>query len=481
MRRIISAVIILTFAAFTAMADAQADFNRYIQAYNSYLSAKQYTRAAQSALEASRICSKAKNYDGGFKLLQNLDNALAAKNVSADSLPQPFYFTAKGRFELYRHMGNDDKAEGWLKKMGTYAKTSPQNEIKGDMLFTEAQFYYATNRNKLGDECLERLIDIYDRGSDSQADTAYQRLINEAVALGDAKLVDHTYEQYMQWADSVEAANADSELVKVKEEMAETEAEMQQKQHTINSRTSLMVVFITLFVIAVAALGLGALFYWRALAKNRRIRRQALEAEQRNAAKSAMLQNMSSTLEPALNQLDPDNPAVQSLKGYVKKVGELSEVDSAPAPTADALEDVNIEQMASRLADQVRPELARGVTLRLDGTKGFAKIDRDGVEKILAHLLHNSARFTPMGGKITLAFRKRGATSYQFIISNDGPSIPEQERETIFQAFGEKVDITEGGDRLGLPICALRAEKMGGSLTLDPTVTKGVAFVLSLK
>ena len=263
--------------------------------------------------------------------------------------------------------------------------------------------------------------------------------------------------------------------------MAQTEAEVAKKQSTINSRTSLMVIFITLFVISLSALGMGAVLYWRALAKNRHIRRMAQEADARNAAKSAMLQNMSSTMEPALDRLDPSDPAVQTLKGYVKKVGELSEVDSAPVADPSALEEVNISELASKLAEETRPNLRRGVTLNLDGTRGMARLDREGVEKILSHLLDNAAKYTPEGGKVTLSFRKRGANSYQFVVTDSGPGIPQEEREGLFQAFNSAHDITEGGDRLGLPICALRAEKMGGSLTLDPAVTRGASFILSVK
>ena len=195
------------------------------------------------------------------------------------------------------------------------------------------------------------------------------------------------------------------------------------------------------------------------------MKRLAREAEERTAAKSEMLQNMSSTLEPALESLDPSNPAVQTIKGYMRKVGELSEVDSAPAVDPSTLVEVNIEQMASQLADAVRPRLRKGVTLHLDGTRGMARLDREGVEKILSHLLDNAAKYTPEGGKITLSYRKRGANSHQFAVTDNGPGIPAADREGLFRPFDSAHDLAEGGDRLGLPICALRAEKMGGTLT----------------
>lgn len=474
-------VIIMTFATMLAMADTQADFNRYIKAYNSQVASHQYVQAAKSVAGAAKACAEAKNYDGAFKLVTGLDKIMGERGVSADSLPEAYFYTARTRYALYRKMNNNAQAEAWLQKMGTYAKKIDNTAITNDMLFTEAQFYYSVGRNQLGDRCISRLIRQYETAKDYKAaDTAYQKLIDRAVSSNDARLVERTFENYMKWSDSIEAINADTELGKVKQEMAESEAEVAQKQSTINSRTSLMIIFITLFVIAVAALGMGAVFYQRVRAKNRHMKRMAEEADMRSAAKSAMLQNMSSTMEPALDKLDPEDPAVKSLKGYVKKVEELSAVDSAPTVDNSALEEVNIESMVNELANEVRPRLRKGVTLHLDGTKGMVKIDRQGVEKILAHLLDNAAKFTPEGGRITLAYRKRGATSFQFVVTDNGPGIPAEEREGLFKAFNSAHDITEG-DRLGLPICALRAEKMGGSLTIDPEITKGASFILSLK
>lgn len=60
-----------------------------------------------------------------------------------------------------------------------------------------------------------------------------------------------------------------------------------------------------------------------------------------------------------------------------------------------------------------------------------------------------------------------------------GCGIAEEQRENIFKPFTEVKDLTQG-DGLGLPICALIAAKMDGSLTLDSSYAKGTRFVLEL-
>jgi signal transduction histidine kinase len=108
-----------------------------------------------------------------------------------------------------------------------------------------------------------------------------------------------------------------------------------------------------------------------------------------------------------------------------------------------------------------------------------AQINKDYVSHILQHLLNNAAEYTPEGGKITLDFKKRGAHSQQFLVSNTGESIPEEKREDVFKPFLEVKDLTTG-DGLGLPICRQMALKMNGDLEIDPEFTKGTRFVLNL-
>lgn len=191
-----------------------------------------------------------------------------------------------------------------------------------------------------------------------------------------------------------------------------------------------------------------------------------------------MMQNMSSSMEPALEKLGPDNPAVKEISDYVKKVSEYSEVEAAPATPKEGFEQVNLETFCDSIANDFRPLLKRGATLHIDGARGYATFNATEVRRILEHLVDNAVKFTPEGGRIALSYRKRSATTSQFIVQDSGPGIPEDERENLFKAFNASRDISEG-DGLGLPICALRAEKMGGSLTIDGSV-KGACFILTI-
>jgi len=106
-------------------------------------------------------------------------------------------------------------------------------------------------------------------------------------------------------------------------------------------------------------------------------------------------------------------------------------------------------------------------------------INKEYVAHILQHLLNNAAEYTPEGGTIRMDFKKRSPHAYQYMVSNTGPTIEEEQQEEVFKPFREIRDLTTG-DGLGLPICKQMALKMNGELEIDSSFTKGVRFLLDL-
>lgn len=482
MKKILFLVLLALLSAVGIWADNQADFAKNISAYNSQISSGKYVDAARSLSRATEACIAVKNYDGAFKLLAGADKTLAARHVTPDSLPEAFYMLAKARFNIYQTLKNTTAAQAQLRKMIDYAQKSGSKKLMSGMLFASAQYYYSVGEDSKGAQCISRLIKQYDSASDYKAaDAAYKKLIEKAVSANDARMVEHTYESYMRWSDSIDAINADTELGKVKKEFAESQETIAQKDKTIAGKSGVIATFVVLFLIALAAVGICIWLYMRIMAKNRRMRRSVEAANEQSAAKSAILHNMSSKMEPTLERLDQNDPAVQNLRGYVRRVGELSDVGDTAPKAVEELEDVDIEKFCKEIADRYRPLMRKGVTFHFDVAKGYARIDAPEVEKILCHLLDNAVKYTPEDGRITLSYKKRGAKVHQFIVSDSGPGIPKDRRDTIFTAFSSAEGDLSEGDGLGLPICALRAEKLNGKLELDSDHSVGATFVLTVR
>lgn len=194
--------------------------------------------------------------------------------------------------------------------------------------------------------------------------------------------------------------------------------------------------------------------------------------------KTKFIQNISAQMEPTLDTLDASLPGVKALHTFSNHIQELSELENTLSEPYE-MQEKNISAFCEAIMDKIKGKTREDVSLAVNAPKLNVKINPEQLERILLHLLENAAEYTPAGGKIWLDFKKRGAHTHQFIVSDTGCGVPEEQRENIFKPFTEVKDLTLG-DGLGLPICSLIATKMNGSLTLDTGYSKGARFVLEL-
>lgn len=95
------------------------------------------------------------------------------------------------------------------------------------------------------------------------------------------------------------------------------------------------------------------------------------------------------------------------------------------------------------------------------------RIDRSRITQAWLQLADNAAKYSPEGSLVEL-----GSTQWDDVVelwvSDEGPGIPDEARERIFERFG-RVDTGRGigGSGLGLPIVAAIAEAHGGYVALD--------------
>ncbi|MFV0455397.1 MAG: DUF4118 domain-containing protein [Pseudomonas sp.] len=90
------------------------------------------------------------------------------------------------------------------------------------------------------------------------------------------------------------------------------------------------------------------------------------------------------------------------------------------------------------------------------------------IEQALVNVLENAARFSPPQGRLRVAV-EAGQDELRFAVSDQGPGIPEAERENIFDMFYTAATGDRGGQGtgLGLAICQGMVGAHGGRVTVS--------------
>ena len=452
----------------------------FLQAYNAFSSQDKYDKAVECGVNASALYHRENYYKEAFELLRGADMVVAAgEQKSGNPLPELRFRISKERLQMYIGLKNPARAKEQLARLEETAKASRNDSLNNDLLYTQANYYYTFGQNAQGDDAINRLIGKYkEQKNYAKVDECYKTLIGIARKANNAALTARTYDKYILWTDSVKALTARDELNVLKQKYDESLATIQDKDDSLSAKQYIIIGLCVLAAILAAALVFGAIVLLRFIVLTRKQKKAISIANEHNELKTQFIRNISAQMEPTLDTLDASLPGVKALRGFSNHIQELSELESTLSEPYE-MQEKNIATFCETVMDRMKGKTQEDVSLTVNAPKLNVKISPEHLERILLHLLENAAEYTPAGGKIWLDFKKRGAHTHQFIISDTGCGIPEEQRENIFKPFTEIKDLTQG-DGLGLPICSLMATKMNGSLTLDSSYTKGARFVLEL-
>lgn len=103
--------------------------------------------------------------------------------------------------------------------------------------------------------------------------------------------------------------------------------------------------------------------------------------------------------------------------------------------------------------------------------------DFDKLLRLLQNLVGNALDALPKGGTLTIAAEKEGRT-LRLTVADDGPGIPEEVRERLFEPF--QTHGKKHGTGLGLAIVKKIAEDHGGSVRVESGAGEGTRMIVSL-
>ena len=464
--------------AETSLKDNKTADARYhfIRAYEDYVNKGNYQAGTECGVKAVALYYKENYFKEAFDLLSRIEQNIKGDPSAVAAL---YYLTSKERYEMYMRMKRSSNALEHLKAMENHANTSGKEDLKNDLLYNKAIYYYSFGMTAQGNAVFKEMASKLTNSKEyDKVDQAYKTLIANGRKSGNANLVANSYSNYIAWKDSAIAMKHADDIKALENKITELNTTIEEKDSTLTKRQAAIVGLGVLAAALAAALVLGALVLMRFILLTRKQKKQIDLANDSNALKAKFISNISAQMNPTLQKFDQSKPEVKALIDFNSHIQQLSDLENSDAGQME-LEDVKLPEYCEGLMDEIRNQVKSDVNLTVNVPKMSATFYKPYVSHILSHLLKNAAIYTPAEGTITLEFKKRGAHSFQFLVANTGEPIPEEKRGDVFKPFLEIKDLTEG-DGLGLPICKQMALKMKGDLEIDPKFTKGTRFILDL-
>ena len=233
------------------------------------------------------------------------------------------------------------------------------------------------------------------------------------------------------------------------------------------------------------------------------------QAEEASFAKSTFLANMSHELRTPLNaiigycemmQEDADDnnfenviqdlskvhTAASHLTLIINDVLDLSKIEAGKMVVN--IESIDLNDVIKEITNIIKPiAIRRDNKLKVNVSITNTRINSDPgkLRQIIFNLLSNACKFSE-NGKVKLSVKhlirdKKGL--YQFIVSDDGIGMTDEQISRIFNPFvqaDDSITKTHGGTGLGLSITSRLVEMLGGTITVESEPGKGSTFTVVL-
>lgn len=111
----------------------------------------------------------------------------------------------------------------------------------------------------------------------------------------------------------------------------------------------------------------------------------------------------------------------------------------------------------------------------------YVYADNERVQQVLANLLDNAIKYTPIGGKIQMTALHRTSQKVEISVTDTGPGIPPEMREKIFEEkYRLSRDKQKEGYGIGLAVCNRIIRAHYGKIWVDCPHKQGSSFHITL-
>ena len=217
---------------------------------------------------------------------------------------------------------------------------------------------------------------------------------------------------------------------------------------------------------------------------------KALTAEKASQMKSLFLANMSHETRTPLNAIEGFTRIIvetdseedrmkyyqivesnnQRLSSLINEILDLSRVESGEIQLKKEMTDIN--QLCENIKQLFKFRCPESVKLEFEKPMMTATMNTDAnrLIQVFSNLISNALKHTAMGS-ITYGFRVINEMSdIEFFVKDTGSGIEPEFIDNIFNTYASQDAEQQKGYGLGLALCKIIVEKMGGTIRVDSTV-----------
>lgn len=165
----------------------------------------------------------------------------------------------------------------------------------------------------------------------------------------------------------------------------------------------------------------------------------------------------------------------------------LAQAEHADAQTH--LAPVDLAAVALRCVERLaalaeRRQIDLGLEASLPAEQALVSAEPTLLDALVSNLLDNALRYTPEGGHVTVGVRREAGTQgAQVVLTvvDDGPGIPPEAHERVFERFYRLAPQSTEGTGLGLSIVREVARTCGASVTLGTPTPAGSGLLVTVR
>lgn len=461
----------------------------------------QHPYRAQLLLKMSNVLQRKGRLEEAEKILEELEKIL----YQEPDYPTDFFFCIeKTNFAIsHGHLSQDylDEANIWLHKMDSIYQLHPEKFYRFHLDYTTAAYYRAMgNWDK---QYWKQALDIYSKlqaeYSGNKRSTYYRWTSLEKIYLckiqGMAMEACRIYQELYPPIDTLASQSYIRQINTIKAKYQVDKAETASNNEYNKIITSILVgtmALVTLFVLLAILLKRQR---EKVKLSTQKLATSRINAENAMRAKSVFLSNMSHEIRTPLNALsgfssllteeglDDEtrrqcNEVIQQnselLLKLINDVIDLSSLEFGKLQFCIAQHDaVSICRNVIDTVNKVKQTQAE-LTFTTELEEMPIETDDSHLQQVLINLLINATKFTPQGS-IVLKLEKETDDTVLFTVTDTGCGIPKDKQANIFQRF-EKLNENAQGSGLGLSICQLIIEHIGGQIWIDSEYAEGSRF-----